>query len=548
MQKPLVTVLALASGICIVSGCAVPHPAAAGTNAVTASSPAAAQDTPHPIQAAADRPPAAQPTPTTPSLDPRLFPQPAILHANVRFWTDIFGKYSLQDSVVHSTRAMAHPIRVMTFSDATSNTLRNSEEKQAIADTEHALREIVAADAQPDRLSPAARRVYIALGGGNAARFKTLQGTIRVQRGQRDRTHAGLETAGRYMPSMRRIFKDYGLPQALTRLPMVESSFNVLAYSKVGAAGIWQFMPSTARLYMKLNAIQDDRRDPWTSTDAAARMLRDNYATLGNWPLAITAYNYGPGGIRKALAETGGTTLADLIARYQNPRFGFASSNFYAEFLAANIVADHPERFFGTLDHETPIAFDVVTTTDYVPYATLQRISGADSEQFAQLNPAFNAAVLSGKLRTPPGTRIRVPAGRQVQFDRLYAALGPNERASQQRVWYVAYRVRHGDTLSGIAKRHGTSTQALMHMNSIRNPKSLRIGQQIRIPNRGAPQLVAAALHTPRSTHGTLHRVTRGQTLSAIAARHNVSVSQLRSLNNLRDADNLQIGMLLKIP
>ncbi|TAM12563.1 MAG: LysM peptidoglycan-binding domain-containing protein [Nevskiaceae bacterium] len=558
MQQPWVTGLALTLGACALSGCAAAHPAVASTPAAEGVEPmpvaataapattSSTRDATGALQIAAHRTPSGA---SGPALDPRLFPQPAILQDNVQFWTDIFGKYSLQDSVVHSTRAMGRPIQVMTFSDATSNTLRNSQEKQAIADTERALDEIVAANAQVDRLSPDARRVYIALGAGNAARFKALQGTIRVQRGQRDRTLTGLETAGRYLPTMRRIFKNYGLPEALTRLPIVESSFNVLAYSKVGAAGIWQFMPSTARLYMKLNAIQDDRRDPWTSTDAAARMLRDNYAMLGSWPLAITAYNYGPGGIRKALAETGGTDLADLIARYDNPRFGFASSNFYAEFLAANIVANHPERYFGTLDHETPIEFDVVTTTDYVPYTTLQRISGADSEQFAQLNPSFSAAVLSGKLHTPPGTRIRVPTGQQARFTRLYAALGPEQRASQQRVWYVAYRVRRGDTLASIARHHGTSTQDLMRMNGIRNARSLRTGQQLRIPNRGAPRLVATALHTTHKAHTrTVHRVTRGQTLSAIAARHNVSVSELRIANNLRDADSLQVGMLLKIP
>lgn len=480
-------------------------------------------------------------------LDAALFPLPASLRDSVYFWEDVFGKYSLNQSIVHSASAPSRIIQVLDFPADISNAERNAQERQAIAAGEKALSAIVAANAQPARMDDAARHVYDVFGGGSVAKFKALEGTLRTQRGQRERTRQGIETAGRYLPTMRRIFANYGLPTALTRLPIVESSFNVQAYSKAGAAGIWQFMPASARIYMTLNAVQDDRRDPWTSTDAAARMLKDNYAALGNWPLAITAYNYGRGGIQRALAATGGSTLSDLIAQYDNPRFGFASSNFYAEFLAANAVANHAEAYFGTLTHEAPIRFNVVTTTNYVPYTTLQRISGASRDEFAMLNPAFSAATVRDQLYTPPGTAIRVPVGQKARFDQLYAALGPGQRFTRQRVWYVAYRVRRGDTLSGIARHHHVSTQDLMRMNSLHNARHLRAGQRLRIPTRGAPHLVAAADRTPRS-NVIVHRVTHGQTLSSIAANHHVTVNRLRIANHLRDADYLRVGMLLKIP
>src|SRR5687767_10658735 len=107
------------------------------------------------------------------------------------------------------------------------------------------------------------------------------------------------------MPKMEAVFRDMGLPVELTRLPFIESSFNVKAYSHVGAAGIWQVMPSSARLYMRLNDTVDDRRDPWFSTEAAARHLADDYRLLKSWPLAITAYNFGRNGMARAAATVG---------------------------------------------------------------------------------------------------------------------------------------------------------------------------------------------------------------------------------------------------
>ncbi|MDN5873399.1 MAG: lytic transglycosylase domain-containing protein, partial [Sinobacteraceae bacterium] len=258
--------------------------------------------------------------PRTTGLDPATFPEPAILRPAVHFWEDVFGTYSNNQSVLHSSEHPARVIRVLNFSDSTSRADRHRREKHAVARAEHALKRIVAAKANPKHLKGHALHVYKVFGGGNSAKFEALEGTLRTQSGQRDRTRKALIVAQRYRPKMQAIFAKYDLPTALTNLPVVESSFNLAAYSKVGAAGIWQFMPGSARIYMTLNATQDDRRDPWTSTDAAARMLRDNYAALGSWPLAITAYNYGRGGIQNALEATGGSTLADLIKHCDNPR------------------------------------------------------------------------------------------------------------------------------------------------------------------------------------------------------------------------------------
>jgi hypothetical protein len=151
----------------------------------------------------------------------------------------------------------------------------------------------------------------------------------------------GLHRASKLLPRILAILRQHQVPAELAALPMVESTFNPAAYSKAGAAGLWQFIRSTGKQYSLISRKRDDRRDPVRATEAAARLLRDNYQALGSWPLAIVAYNHGHAGIRAASTLVGSTAIEDIVARYNGPRFGFASKNFYAEFLAALDVV-HP--------------------------------------------------------------------------------------------------------------------------------------------------------------------------------------------------------------
>jgi hypothetical protein len=164
---------------------------------------------------------------------------------------------------------------------------------------------------------------------------------IRVQQGLREKVDEGLHRAGKLLPRIVAILRQHEVPAELAALPMVESTFNPAAYSKAGAAGLWQFIRSTGKQYSLISRKRDDRRDPVRATEAAAHLLRSNYEALGSWPLAIVAYNHGHAGIRAASTVVGSTAIEDIVARYNGPRFGFASKNFYAEFLAALDVV-HP--------------------------------------------------------------------------------------------------------------------------------------------------------------------------------------------------------------
>ncbi|MGH8540551.1 MAG: lytic transglycosylase domain-containing protein [Stenotrophobium sp.] len=369
-------------------------------------------------------------------IDPTLkeaadFPRYAPLKPAIAFWTRVFSEYSENQSIIQSSDYPQKIYEVLDFRDQAVrmnpedfSKYRLREEKRAKEHVDDLLEQVNTLRYTPEKMNSDQRKIYDLFSDiRDDSRFKDAIGSFRAQRGLKERTGQALETSGKYLPSMESTFRGYQLPVSLTRLPLVESSFNVDAYSKAGAAGLWQFIPSSARIYMRLNNIVDDRRDPWTSTDAAARHLRDDYAALHSWPLAITAYNHGRGGISRALNAIGGSTLVDLIERYQSRRFGFASRNYYAEFLAAvDVERAYQKRNIDKLKKEQ-LRFDVVETKHYVPYETLRRLCGASDEVFRMLNPAYRPDVIDGRMYVPPGHLIRIPAGSARTFEVAYSKL-----------------------------------------------------------------------------------------------------------------------------
>jgi len=429
------------------------------------------------------------------------FPEPEILKPSIGFWTRVFGEFSEYQSVIHYQAQPYKIYAILDFRDeiaagrsvADVRRLQKRVEESTKRRLDGQLRIVHQHRSNPDALSGEERLLWSLLSDSDdPQRYQNAIGEWRAQRGLKERTRRALEISGAYLPEMERIFEAYGLPTRLTRLPLVESSFNVEAYSKVGAAGLWQFMPSSARIYMELNEAVDQRADPWASTEAAAKHLRDDYETLGNWPLALTAYNHGRAGLARGLRETGGSTLEDLLTRWDGGRrFGFASRNFYAEFIAASNVEDDYRAHFGAVDRDAPLRFETVRTEHYVPYEVLRRISGVDDDTFRRLNPAYRDDVIEGNLHVPPSTLIRVPVGHADAFRAQYAALSAGERFEGQRHFYSQHRVRSGDTFQRIARHYGTSVRAVLAANPGIKPSRLRPGQVIRIPPRKNP------------THGT---------------------------------------------
>ena len=493
-----------------------------------------------------------------PTIDASLLERPPILQPAISFWRHVFGKYSQHQVVIH---ARDYPNKIFTVLDyrdevargvdaATIAATRRRETERTIARIDALLGEIAAANGRHAGLSDDAKAIVELFADlDDPDIYSKVQGRVRAQQGVQERTREGLERAGRYLPYMEAVFAERDLPPVLTRLPLVESSFDTRAYSKVGAAGVWQFIPSSARRYMRLDYLLDDRRDPWNSTRAAAAHLSDDYALLQDWPLAITAYNFGRSGVKRALEAVNGDSLADLIRDYEHPRFGFASRNFYASFVAAVDVEQARERWFDIpLRPAEPARFDEVETKHYVAWSTLQRLSGWNREDFRTHNPAYGALVREGQLLVPPNHRIRVAPGHGAAFARAYLALNDGELHARQREAFITHRIRRGETLSEIARRHGTSASRLQQLNGLRSAHHVRIGQSLRIPapsSRNTTSVARAANAAERPRH---HQVGSGETLSQIAARYGTTTTELAALNGIRNPRGLRAGQRLRLP
>jgi membrane-bound lytic murein transglycosylase D len=231
------------------------------------------------------------------------------------------------------------------------------------------------------------------------------EGRVRSQRGAKERFLSGLKTAGRYLSRMQKIFRDEGLPVELAYLPLVESSFNVHARSSAGAVGMWQFMPDTGKKFMRISDAVDERRDPVASTRAAARLLKENRRLLGSWPLAITAYNHGTEGVFRGIEAAGSADLMEIIQRYESPTFGFASKNFYAEFVAAAEVAKNRDTYFPSLRPHPPVTLHEVEIKRALPVQRLLKPAAISQKDFYEWNPALSPTT---KL-IPAGYRVKLP-------------------------------------------------------------------------------------------------------------------------------------------
>jgi membrane-bound lytic murein transglycosylase D len=271
--------------------------------------------------------------------NPELFPQPPSLLPYVTFWKGVYTTYSVGDFILHDRDHIDLVYEVIQVKEH-----RNQVRAAKLADP--AIRRLrakyqgiltnLASGITPEQLGEDGARVAEAWGCPCQPEIlRKAAENIRVQQGLREKVAEGLERARVLLPRVLPILKKHDLPVELAAIPMVESTWNAKARSKVAAVGLWQFMRSTGRRYLKITRRQDDRRDPLRATEGAAHLLRDNYAELGSWPLAIVAYNHGAGGMQRAQREIGSQAIEEIIANYAGPRFGFASKNFYPEFLAA---------------------------------------------------------------------------------------------------------------------------------------------------------------------------------------------------------------------
>jgi membrane-bound lytic murein transglycosylase D len=494
-------------------------------------------------------------------------PRPEGIKDDVNFWIRVYTEVTTNEGFLHDERNLAVVYDTLRFSAGSS-----SRDRQRVVDERRdryvaALRRIIAAlptESGRDALSAEDKRI-LALWGPNPSPILLREASqrIRFQLGQADRFKEGLIRSTMWEAHIAETFANQGLPPELAVLPHVESSFNAAAYSKVGAAGLWQFMRSTGRRYMRVDDAVDERLDPYRSTEAAAQLLTYNYRVLGSWPLALTAYNHGAAGMRRAKEAVGTDDFVKINRTYSSRTFGFASRNFYPSFLAALTIDENPEKYFGQFERRPEQKFHEITMPAYVRLATLERVVGVDREQLRALNPGWRPTIYNGSRLIPKGYRLRLPADTAERWtaDTLRARLPANELYAAQ-ITPRTHRVRKGETLAAIAQRYGLTAAKLAELNDISPQATLRAGRRLELPE-ALPRLLAAAAQaepspaptTPSPQNATaasapaedFYVVRRGDSLQAIAARVRVPEAELLRMNALKDPDRLYEGQRLRI-
>ncbi|MBL6745734.1 MAG: LysM peptidoglycan-binding domain-containing protein [Pseudomonadales bacterium] len=467
--------------------------------------------------------------------DPNLFPRPPELESAVQFWTRVYTEVDTQSGFLHDSRHLSVIYTSLPL------------DRRQIENRRNRIREDLRVLATGKRSGlTASQREILELWPADVS-AETLQeaaSNVRWQLGQSDRFLGGLRRSGAYRSHINQVIREKELPIELAVLPHVESSFNPGAYSSAAAAGMWQFGRATGLRFMRIDHIVDERMDPYIATNAAMSLLEYNYSVLGTWPLALTAYNHGAGGIARAVRETGTTDIETIVANYRGRAFGFASRNFYAQFLAVLDVENNARQYFGDFRLNPAPEFATVEADAFIDAEVFARSVGISLEQLRADNPALRPAVWEGNKRIPRGFPVKVRAAAVGSGDLL--AMIPTDYKFAVQTPDVAYVVERGDSLSVIARRFDTTVSRLVALNQLRSRNRISIGQRLLLPqdNVDTSQLVVEA----EATTDGRYQVRRGDTVSLIAARFGVSEQEVLSLNGISDRNRIYPGQDLRLP
>ncbi|MCI0414213.1 transglycosylase SLT domain-containing protein [bacterium] len=431
---------------------------------------------------------------------------PKDYESNVRFWMKVYGEWEEDKMIIHDARNMDVVFEVVDVPDE-NEILRTAASVGLRAKVEKIKRILQELHNNPNAKSSSKDHqdiyeLYKHIHETN--KFRNASENVRIQQGIKERFELGLERMTIYLDEIKKVFRLEGLPEELSYLPLVESSFNNQAVSKTRAAGIWQFMPGTARLYMKVNNDLDERYDPMVATRGAARYLKRSHGMFGSWPLNLMSYNHGQQGVMNAVRTMGTSDFMTIINGYSGRYFGFASRNFYAEFLAACKVMHDSKKYFNDVDYGKPLRRDTIRLAKPLWVTTILNHSSISREELRVHNPALQSSVMYGKRPIPTGYDLHFPAGRYENVPDLITQLRTHEKPGQKKaptllaesktpstskastksiVAKKTYVVRKGDTLYSISRKFSTSIELLRKINGL-NHNNIHPGQRLFVSTR----------------------------------------------------------------
>ncbi len=479
--------------------------------------------------------------------DSGIFPRPVELEPDVRFWTRIYTEVGTDSGFIHDSRHLGVIYETVQLPANASSRTRQRVVDRHKKRIKAALQSL--ARGRRSGLSAEERRI-LSLWPSDVsnATLRAAAGRLRFQLGQANKFRAGLVRSGAWEPHIRQTLRKMDLPIELAALPHVESSYTPNAYSHIGAAGLWQFTRSTGRRFMRVDHVVDERLDPWKATVSAARLLEQNRQTTGSWPLAITAYNHGAAGMRRAVRQLGTRNIATIVRKYKSRTFGFASRNFYVEFLAAVDVDFHSEKYFGPLLMDSPIDYETLEMPYFTSATALQRTLGIDRATLKESNPALRPSVWNGAKYVPQGYTVRVPRAALARPLRTAVASIPSSERHARQLRDTYHVVRRGETLSRIARRYGLRQSDIVALNNLRSVHRIRAGQKLRLPDPHGGRRVASAAVVPSEPPADgLYTVRRGDTISKIATRFGVAEQEIIRANGLRNRNRIHVGQRLRL-
>ncbi len=365
-----------------------------------------------------------------------LFEIDARLKNRVGFWFDIYTKHPSEDQVIHHREYpwivyKVIDISPIIYTDKPSRRWQRNLKAEAFVKAE--VNSIRAKLIKISRLTnPTRAKLTVdeaklveaiqTLPGSFSRNAKLAAASVRVQTGQKDHFEQGLIISGQYLPEMDRIFVQHKIPPELTRIPLVESSFNHLATSKAGASGVWQFIGNTGKKFLIIKDGIDERRSPLKSTHAAARLLKENHLILQRkWPLAITAYNHGPGGVRKATKVVRSNNIADILGKYKTKAFGFAGTNYFPSFLAALYAEKYKDEIFAFAGSPNMFTEDNVILPRAMRTNNILRVTGLSADEVLLYNPDLKQA-FKRNTTLPRGYRLHIPSDRKDDLRAKFAS------------------------------------------------------------------------------------------------------------------------------
>ena len=365
-----------------------------------------------------------------------------------------------------------------------------------------------------------------------------------------------------YMPIFEETFNRYDIPEELKAMAVIESALNPQAVSRAGAKGMWQFMYSTAKMYgLHIDSFVDERYDPVKSAEAAAQYLKDAYEIFGDWNLAIASYNCGAGNVNKAIRRSGGKRgFWDIWPYLPRETRGYGPA-FVGALYTMTYYKEHGIRPEAV---EMPLHIDTMKITRQLHLRQVSDLTAAPIEDLKNLNPQYRHEII-------PGGReyiLRIPYAYTNAFieheDSLYkhkvdeyfnpvAIKKIKDGADGER---IVYKVKSGDTLGKIAGRYRCTVAQIKRWNDLKST-NIRIGQRLVIYRGGTSSssssstVTSSSSSSSQSTSGAssgaaTYTVRSGDTLSGIAARHGVSVADLKSWNGLT-SNNIKVGQKLKV-